>query len=249
MKNIVIILLSAILLFSISAGLSLWLNTPAPTQKEQTKSARAEGNKRKEEPEEPAPAPEPAVAPTAAGPTEKTIQLHAVVEARARELDRREAELKKREQQMLLIVTEIRGEQKTLDELRQQINEEKKALQSLRTSIDHAMADLDDKKKAAQKAQTDLEKFRTPIEAEEGKNLRVLVEALEAMTPENGAKLIKQLADKGEMGTAVKVLAQLKGRNKAAIMDQITVTDPDFAGEIFHRILGLTSQKAADPGL
>lgn len=248
MKNIVIILLSAILLFSISAGLSLWLNTPATPQKEQGKSARSEGNKRRVEPDEPAPAPDPVVAPSA-GPNEKTIQLHAVVEARARELDRREADLKKREQHMLLIMAEIRGEQKTLDGLRQQINDEKKALQSLRTSVEQAMADLDEKKKATQKAHTDLEKFRIPIEAEEEKNLKVLVEALESMTPENGARLIKQLADKGEMTTAVKVLAQLKGRNKAAIMDQITVTDPEFAGEIFHRILGLTFKKPADEGL
>jgi hypothetical protein len=171
------------------------------------------------------------------------------VEARARELDRREAELKKREQRMLVIMNEIRGEQKTLDELRRQINEEKKALQSLRTSIDQAMADLDEKKKATQKAQNDLEKFRTPIEAEEEKNLKIQVEALEAMTPENGAKLIKQLADKGEMGTAVKVLAQLKARNKAEIMEQIMEIDSELGGEIFHRILGLISQKAAAQGL
>lgn len=222
MKNFLILGLLALLLFSVSAALSLWLNqSNAPTEdksgeKDKDKAAGKKPADKDKEPADPRPSPksEPGTGPDSV----------AIVRDQ-------QDKLKLRSAQMELVLRDLQDARASTDALLRQVTAELKTA-TAKTGELEAMA-------------KQLEAKKIDYTTAERQNIIKMASWYDAMAPESSAPILKQMADSGNMDMAVKILAQMKERQVAAIF--AALNDPPLAAQLLERMRLYKTPAAAAP--
>lgn len=240
MKNLVILALASLLLFSVAAGLSVWLQQTktqmAAEDKEKDKDAKKDKEKDKGvkdlDKEKPKPSAEkvpPSNDEVAKGLEEKATK--ALLKAR-------EDRLEKRQSQMELILQDIRLQRDETDKLNKQVAADVQKMLAQQADLDaQRKQDEVNLKKLPKAAGTNFG-TGTPLppkpsdlpDPNEKKNIEKMAVMFESMAPETAAKIAQQMADGGKMGTVVKVLLQMRERAAGRLIEQIP--DPALAAQL-----------------
>ncbi|MCS7271043.1 MAG: hypothetical protein NZ703_08155 [Gemmataceae bacterium] len=218
MKNFIILTLTALLLFAVSAALSLWLQQsalPAPAvQNDKEKVIRKNGGKSEEEGTRPPPTKGESSLSTPSGTA--ASDMAAALTA----LREREAQLERRLQQVQIVLRDLQEERERFDALVRQLGNEIKSVTKRLEQLSALEAE------AGRKRQEPDENDR--------KNVDRLAAMFDSMEGEAAASVIKQMADSGRMELAARILAQMKERNAARILTEMN--DPALATQLVERV-------------
>lgn len=213
MKNFLILGLLAALLFTVSAALSVWLNqskqTDADKDKEKDKDKVAAKAPKSEPKESVEPKPAPKAEPLPSGPESSALLVR-----------EREAKLERRAAQLELVVRDLQAQRESTDAALQAVMNELKKVSTETSKLD-ALAE-------------DLKKKKVEFEAGEKKNIEKIAGMYDAMTPEAAAPILKQMADTGRLDMAAKILAQMKERNAARVLE--AMGDPALALQVLEKV-------------
>jgi len=230
MKNFLILGLLALLLFSISAALSLWLNQSKQTTTEKEKEKEKAISKDAKHGEvkdtnEPHPLPKADHAAPSSGS-----------EATATMLRDREAKLERRAAQIDLVVRDIQSQREATEAKLQKVLNELKNVSKETNKLDALAADL--------------KKQKVEFETAEKQNIEKMSKMYDAMTPEAAAPILKEMAERGRLDMAAKILVFMKERNAARVLE--AMNDPALAIQVLDRMRGIraasTSPLAPPPG-
>lgn len=223
MKNFVILGLTALLLFAISAALSMWLNQGRYASEN---SPGTEKTAKKSSSEKEAPEPHPAK-------TEPKSEsgFGGVDPASLATLKMREAKLERRAEEINIILKDILAQRDLIDALIRQVTVELK-------SAEGKMSDLE--VRAAE-----LEKKKIDFETAERKNIERIAGLLDAMSPESAAATLKQMAESGKLEVAAKVLTLMKDRNAARALGELA--DPALSAQLLDKMRLLKSATTTTP--
>lgn len=227
MKNFLILGLLAALLFSVSAGLSIWLNQskqPEATEKDKDKDKAVAKGPKSDAPKESTEVPKTAPkvdSPPPSGPESALIIVR-----------EREAKLKLRADQLELVVRDLQAQREATEAaLAAVINEAKKV--STETSKLDALAE-------------DLKKKKVEFEAGEKKNIEKMAAMYDAMTPEAAAPILKEMANSGRLEMGAKILVQMKERNAARVLE--AMNDPSLALQYLEKMRGIRAPTTPPAG-
>jgi len=219
MKYFMQLALVALLLFSVSAALSLWLNQSKQpvAEKEAADKPAKKGGKDADASEKPK---------DGKTPKYDTPGLTDVSPGGAMSAVRdREDRLERRQAQMDLILRDLQAEREAVDALQRTLTTETKAAAIRATEVEA---------KAVTPPKTLLIE---PDPAGEKKNIDQLARLYDAMAPESAAPILKQMADSGRMDTAVRILAQMRDRQAAQVL--AAFADPSLAAQLTDRVRAL----------
>jgi flagellar motility protein MotE (MotC chaperone) len=228
----------AVGLFSLAAGVSWYLQGQgqAPPKDSEEKAAKAGDHPRGKgaihEAVAPRPMPRTPVSPEA----ERITAFAATLEKQQESLKSREQHLAVREKQMDLIHDEIKKDQKKLDVVRKEIENE---LNLVQEKLDILEKRTGEGLKERQKAEAQLEEVRQAtleIGGLESKNLKQVAGIYDKMDPEAAAQSIQQMAEKGKIDTAVTILANMRDRQAANLLGELSKQDAGIAVELFDRM-------------
>lgn len=248
MKNLLILGLVSLLLFSVAAGLSVWLQqtkTQATDDKEKDKPEKKglkddKDKPAKEEKKDKGKEAKDKTEPKEDGPLTDAAED----QARRAELKRREARLEKQKAQQALVLEDMSALRQEVDRAAKQRDAEVKA--NAREEL-NATPDPQPKKPAVLPTGfADRPTSPPQPDPNEKKNLDRLAVMIEAMPPETAAKLIQEMADGGKMDTAVKVLAQMRERAAGKVLAEIQ--DRTLAAQLVNRMLELKKPAALAGG-
>ncbi len=212
MKNFLILGLTALLLFSISAALSLWLNQGRYAADTSLSTEKA-GKKNSTEKDATEPHPQKTESKTAAGLGGTDPDSFAKLTDRERRLSLRADEIN-------IILKDVLAQRDVIDTLIRQMVVELK-------TADGRVGDLE--ARAAE-----LEKKKVDFDAAERKNIERIAGLLDAMAPESAAATLKQMADSGKLEIAAKVLSLMKDRNAARTLGELA--DPTLAAQLLDKM-------------
>ena len=242
MKNILIMGLAALLFFSVSAGLSLWLNGPVvkadPAAADAKVAPRKVKDKGKSAGDEHEPdMSKPIVRPKPQPGSEEVGQLASKVNDQLSVIRDREARVERRQAQLDLIIQDIRAERGVIDGLRRSATVEIKNLGDKIAELEQKANELEQKRQATSKSATELKSKQGEQEENERQNYGKIGNMYDNMPPENSAKILQQMADMGKMEMAAKTLSQMKERQAAKVLAEIS--DPAVAAQLLEKMQGL----------
>lgn len=238
MKNIIILVITAVLLFAVSAAISLYLQGvgkgDAGKQKEKEKSDEKAKEKTRPGLEDTVP---PITAPPPAGSSEQMTKLMSRLQEREQGLKKRDEEVRRQEQRLEILMEDIRSERASFDTLRKQFNEEMKRLNEAQDTISKKSRGLEEQKEEAARLLEEMRKRQIEYEKGEKPNIAKMATITDSMEPTKAAAIIKQLADNGQMDTAVKLLSQMKERRAAQVLGEMT--DMALAAQLVEKLRGV----------
>ncbi len=224
MKNLLFLGVIALLLFSLSAALSLWLNQSRQqdtTEKDKAiPKPAAPGGDLKTAPDPKVPA---KLTPIISGPDTAALDQQAKLERKALQIS--------------MVLQDVQAQREATDALLKQVTAE------LKTATKNPEPDP--------KLTADLKKQQEESRANEKKNLEKLAAVYDAMTPEGAAPILKQMAESGtgKMEQAAQILALMKERNSARLLEAIN--DAALAAQLMDKVRQLktlTPPPATSPG-
>ena len=248
MKNIVIIGLVSLVLFSVSAALSVWLQSSGKQtaatadDKDHAKKKKGEGDhaddKGHGDEKEKGHADDKS---HAAKPTDKPNELKPLA-AGAKDAEDR---LELRRAQMQVILQDMRAQREEFDKLSKKVAAEmKETMLQADAGLDARAAELSKAEQANAKTTADLKKSRVELEAEEQKNLEKISALTDQMPPDKAAEVIQQLADSGKLDSAVKILVNMKPRTASRVLANIS--DPALSSQLLERMRSVKQPVAAN---
>jgi flagellar motility protein MotE (MotC chaperone) len=221
MKNLLGLAAAAVVLFSLSAGLSLWLNqtrqAAEPTKKDEDKGPKRVIDKEPETDKAPGKGPAKTDTPPLPDPGIKLGDL--------------EERLRRRESQVELVARDLNAERQALDDLYRQVNAATKAAAARAAEAEDKAAVVPAKGTAPSAAD--------PDPGADKKQLAQLSRVYAAMSPEAAAPIFRQMADGGGLDRAAQIIAGMPDRNAAQLLDRISQGDAGLATQITDRILRL----------
>jgi hypothetical protein len=242
MKNILVIGILSLVLFSASAAMSVWLQTSKQTAA--TTPEEKDGKKKPgghaTEPEkgkseaghEPKAGTEPdshgkpvALKPVDAGPTDKD--------------DRAEV----RRLQMQIISQDMRQQFAEFDKRAKQLSVELKALQGDIEATDAQMKTAKELEEQNKKKEEQLAKQSKQPSKPDLKPDPVTVLPFEGMEPEKLVAMITQMADSGELDRAAALMMSMKPSKSSKVLSLIP--DPSFANDLYKKMTALGAEKVS----
>lgn len=250
MKRYLLYGLAGTMLFAGSATLSLWMQQQARPGADKAEadsgqaSARPAG-KEKEAGKSTRETPKgdsgedlrAAVRPSGPPSAEDTIRMVNSLRDKQRAMREREEQITAKQKQLEIIYQDIRGERNVLDELRKQVADEMKALNDKMASVDRRIGDMDQKSQSVTKTLADVQKKQTEIGRDEQKNFDKIGEMYNSMPPDAAARILQQMADSGQLTTAVKILSKMKERQAAKVLAELP--DATLAAQLLEKMRGL----------
>lgn len=236
MKNLLFLGVVALLLFSLSAALSLWLN-----QARQDVTTQAEKDKESKElsKEPPKDSKLAQPKPGAAGDLQKEPEKLSIPKLPAPQpgtvdagvLDQ-QAKLERKAVQISLVLADVQAQREATDALLKQVTAELK----------NAAKAPEPEPNAAR-----LQKEREEALKNERTNLIKLAAVYDAMTPEGAAPILKQMAESGtgKLEQAAQILVLMKERNSARLLEALG--DVTLAAQLMDKVRQLKAQNAAAP--
>jgi hypothetical protein len=234
MKSIIGMFLAAVLLFTLSAAVSLYISSlrrPTDPASESGKEKEAKAR------EKTVTTPPAIVEPQPPKSAEEAAALLARVRDRQIEVQRREEEARKQEQRLQLMMDDLKGERVVIDNLRKQFSDEMKKINEKQEDLVRRSRGLEEQKAAAKRLLDEMKSRQVEFEKGEAKNIDKIASTLESVPPEKGAQIIKQMADNGQIDTAVKLLSQMQGRRAANILAELT--DVALAAQLIDKLRGV----------
>lgn len=215
MKNIIVIGLVSLVLFGVSAGLSVWLQSnakPADSGHEEKKNKQF-NNESKD---------------TGKDHLDTTKEKQAETKPpTSKEIERAEY----RRLQMEVVAADLNGQMQDYDKLLKKVGAEMKQLLLKQDELDAKAAEV--QKEADRISKTNPDPKKAEADTDERANIARMASLADQMTPTAAAQVIQQLADSGKTDTAVKMLAQMKERTAAKAIDAIT--DPTLPPVLFEK--------------
>lgn len=258
MKRLLVYGLAGTLLFAVSATVSLWYQqqqlrpkTEAEADAKPVRPPRAVAGKAaspKDAHAEKADADDelrPVVRPPAPPSAEETARLASSLRERVRAVREREEQLNSRQKQLEVIYQDIRGERSVLDELRKQVSDEMRALGEKMASADNRFGELERQRQQAAKTLADVQKRQVEFDGSERKNIDKMASMYDSMQPDSAARILQQLADSGKLDTAVKLLSQMKERQAAKVLAELS--DATLAAQLLEKMRGVKRPGSAMP--
>jgi flagellar motility protein MotE (MotC chaperone) len=236
MSRIITFSLFGVILFSLAAGVSWYLQFRQHQDADAVSSADDKGAKNLAAKAKDGAPDRPLVRPPLSPDADRMANMAATLQAQQDSLKTREQQLATREKQLDLIHDEIKGEHKKLDLVRKRIEAELLALQDKLESIERKSADGENDR---QKAKADLEEVKRAtleLNGVESKNLKQVAGMYDKMDPDAAALVIQQMVDKGNLDTAVTILTYMKDRQAANLLGLISKEDPSIATQLFERM-------------
>lgn len=236
MKNFAILGLTALLLFSVSAGISVWLQTSKPEETADT------GKKKKKASAEEKDEGKGHTAPEAEQPKSAKAGQDILTppgQAGGSRADEAEQRLETKLRRIEVVLADIRAEREALDQLTKRVLAEMKAAQT-------TLAEAEARAAEADKLQLASAKTTAEAEAADRKNISQMATIYEAMPADNAARILRQTADGGKMDTAVRVLSAMKESKAAKILVEIEQMDAGLAAQLIEKMR--TKKPAAGAG-
>ncbi len=262
MKKLLIVGITSLLLFGISAGASYFWQMKqksghgtetehADTAHKETGKAKAKADKEEKDSSShhssPAPSTRAAARPAYNPNTEEIARMTNELRARLAAVREREDQLTARKKQIELIHEDIRGERTSLDELRTQIQSEMDSLNEAIQGVEKQRGSLEEERQKLGKNTKEMESRVMKLEKEEHENLKKMSGMYNSMTPESAAKILQNLADTGKMDTAVKILGTMQERQAAKVLTELT--DQTLAAQLVEKLRGLRRTPASPDGV
>lgn len=247
MKNLIILGLTSMLLFSVSAGLSLWLKQSkdeATAKKDETKKDEpAKKDEAKKEPEKADTHAKDDHGKPDAKAADKGHDGHGgeTDDAVRKEKDR----LLKRQEQIEIVLQDVREQQEKQADLSKKVSAEQLAIKERNAELETRATALEREKTALEKAADDAKKVTATVAdakkaaaeaaAAEARNLDKLVNVIEALPAEKAAQQLQEMANTGRLDTAVKLLGKMKDRQAAKVISEIT--DAAVATQLLDKMI------------
>jgi flagellar motility protein MotE (MotC chaperone) len=219
-RSIIQLALVALVLFGVSAALSVWLNQSRTGESEnpdkEPKSAAAPNDEKQPE----------KAAPKISPKDEKGTGPESPPAAAVADVRSREERLERRQAQMDLVLRDLQAERDAVDALLRRVTAEAQAAAA-----------------AAREAATAPPAAKLPDPtAADPDAIRRMAAMYDNMTPESAALILKQMADGGKLDTAVRILAQMQPRQASRVLAEI---EPELAAQLLEKMR--TLKRAAPP--
>ena len=266
MGKLLMVGLTAVVLFSASAGVSWYLRQmqTAKTDHESPKGHESAKAHESGKPKESAPAlakvspsvgsahaparessphatPNPSLQPAVRPPynpeAEGTVQIASSLKERLDAVHAREEQLNSRQQNLDLIFQDLRSERTTIDEQRKQVTTLLKAVEGKMADLDRKATDLESKRQETTKESKQLKKNIVEYQDQEKERIKQVASMYDTMEPANAAKILQTLTDSGSLDTAVKILASMRDRQAAKVLSELG--DPLLAAQLVDKLRGL----------
>jgi hypothetical protein len=252
MSRMIKFLSIAVILFSVAAGASWYLQylqhaddepVKAPDEKAlaKAKSASPAG---KAAPAETA-ANRTVPRPTGSPELDRLAKTAATLQQQQDSVKAREQQLVVREKQLDTIHDEIKKEHKRLDSVRKEIDAELQVVMEKLDLLEKRSGSVDKVRKEADAKLDEFEQKLTKMRPAEMKNTKQAATIHERMEPEAAAQSIQQMVEKGELEFAVGILANMRERQAAALLSELAKQESGTSAQLMTR---LRYYKALDSG-
>jgi flagellar motility protein MotE (MotC chaperone) len=245
MNKTVMGLVVAMVLFSVSAGVSWYLQPPAAVdpEKHADKDNFATGTLHhgaeppKEKPLEEGRSTRPSIRPGQAPDSEYLTKLAADLDSQSDALKRREQGMSNRQKNIDLVYKEILKEQRNVDGIRKQIDEEMKLLGDKVDAVERKYEQTS--RQGAKLEEQNKELRQTLLEVDDAERARVkqMASFYDAMDTEKAAPTFQEMVDGGKLDMAVKILSNMKDRQAAKLLAQLP--NQTLAVQLLDRLKGL----------
>ncbi len=253
MSRMILFLFVAVLLFSLAAGASWYLQQRHAQELDQAKAGDDKAAKSVSH----APAakgtatdalPGRAVSrPPASADPDRVAQAALTLQRQQESLKNREQFLETREKQMNLIHDDIKKEHKKLDIVRKEIQAELQLVQDKLELLEKKSSEVDTKRQQITQQVNEFDAKRIEVSGTEAANLKKLATIYDKMDPEAAAQGIEQMVEKGKIEMAVAILSNMNQRQAAGLLSEISKGDPGIAIQLLDRMrflkTSLTSPK------
>jgi hypothetical protein len=250
MNKIIIGLVVAVALFSISAGVSWYLQPAAapPTEKKAEKENFATGTlhhgsetspEKKKTPSEEVNSTRPSIRPGQAPDSEYLSKLAADLELQSDGLRRREQNMTNRQKNIDLVYKEILKEQRNVDVLRKQIDEEMKLLAEKADAIESKYKMTNAQGAKIEEQNKELRQTMLEVEDAEKARIKQMANFYDKMESEKAAPSFQEMVDSGKLDMAVKILANMSDRKASGLLSQLP--NQTLAVQLLDRLRGLKS--------
>lgn len=233
MKNIILIALVSLVLFGVSAGLSVWLTMNAAKssdtghgdeKKEKKKAAADDHGDAKDSKES------KDKSNDHGDPHKADAKPVETKPANGKEADRAEY----RRLQVDVVAADMSGQMQDYDTLLKRVNAEMKVLLKEQQDLEARAAEVKQIEDRTAKTAADIKKGQLEMDETERANIARIAALADQMPAEATAGLLQQLADSGKTDTAVKVLAGMKERAAAKVLTAFT--DPTVPPLLIERM-------------
>lgn len=253
MSRMVKFLSVAVVLFSIAAGGSWYLQSLQNANEETPKAAEERSAAAKTKAAPPAtPSKSSAEGPPARGiarppaspEAERLAKMADSLQQQQESLKKRELLLGDREKQLGLIHDQIKAEHKKLDALRKEIDGQLQLVQERMDLLEKRSGAATKAQKDAEAASRELDQKIVQIKPIEMKGAKQSASYLESMEPDAAARSILQLVEKGEMDYAVSILSNMRARQAAGVLTALETQEngTSTAAQLLTRVRYIKSQ-------
>lgn len=251
MKRLILALVLGLVLFGIS-GFASWY-WKGSKQAEEVLAAQTAPRSDKGKSAAPSPeptgvpkfVPAPAIRPQGNPEPESVVQLANNLRSQMESVKTREQQLTARQKNLEIIYHDLKSERNSLDELRNQVNGELKTLLEKLALLEEKSADVQQQRQRLNDNANQLKQNIIEIDGMEQKNIKQLAAMYDSMEPSTAAELMQEMADKGKMDMAVKILSTMRERSAANVISQIT--DRTTTVQLMERLKSLKKPAANTP--
>jgi hypothetical protein len=249
MNKTVIGLLVAIIFFTVAAGASWYLQPPAAQDPEKhakesaTDKMLVHGNETsKEKPADESHSMRPSLRPGQVLDAEHLTKLAADLELQADGVKRREQGISNRQKNIELVYKEILKEQRIVDGIRKQIDEEMKLLGEKADVIDRKYSETTRQGAKVEEQNKDLRQTMLEVEDTERSRIKQIASFYDTMEAEKAAPAFQEMVDGGKLDMAVKILSNMKDRQASKLLAQLP--NQTLAVQMLDRLKGLKTPAA-----
>ena len=232
MSRMILFLAVAVVLFSVAAGGSWYLQQLQAPPEETPKTADEHGGTKAKNAAAASKAanaeapPSRGISRPAASPeAERLAKMAESMQQQQEAVKKREQHLVEREKQLGLIHEQIKGEHRKLDAARKEIDAQLALVQEKLDMLEKRSGAVDKAHKDAEGAARDLDQKVLSMKPLEVKGAKQSATYLDSMEPDAAARSILQMVEKGEMDYAVSILTNMRARQAAGVLTALESQD------------------------
>ena len=241
MKSILASVVTCLVLFGASAGVSYYLNKPAPDEDADTELAD-------QEPlpvaPEPTATPEPTVDQVEQMPValladqsqsvEAVMKMTKAVKQMQRRLEERERRLQKEEQRVQLLFQDLTREQTELKAFSDGVEAKVSAMDRLVVELNDLMAQLDEKQALVEEDTPDAAAEDTSRESVVQARVGKVKDWFANLEPTQAAEYLKEFANGGQIDFAAALLQEMPDRQKSQVLSALN--DPQLVSAMIEAL-------------
>jgi len=176
----------------------------------------------------------PAEINTGTATPEEVFRMAVLLREQQANLRREQEAAEKERVRMKLVMEDIKNQQRELDGMLVQLQDKIKSGEALLSQLSDERQKLDEERKTTAKQLEVLNEARTDVDASEATNVKQISRWFQGMDPEQSSKILRNIANDGEMDRVVQILANIEDRNVAKILG--AMDDPALVGQITEKM-------------